>query len=225
MKHARRAVLGGLLIVAAGGIWVLAKPGAEGCPTYIPSDQPLIAHAGGGLPGGVYTNSIAALDLAYRHGHRLFELDFLYRDGLVVGWSDRRRGDPIDQVAKWFAEHRDAVLVTDLKDGNRHLHLVAQTFGTDRVMPQIYHPEEYAAARALGFEEIIFTAYRFPEEDRSWIDDVNALDLWAVTIPERRRNLAARIVHPVFLHTVNQPMPGYGLYTDCLIPKGQAAAA
>jgi len=30
--------------------------------------------------------------------------------------------------------------------------------------------------------------------------------------------LARFIDHPVFLNTVNEPIPGYGLYTDCLIP-------
>ncbi len=173
------------------------------------------------MPDATYTNSVAALNLAYRHGFRYFELDFLYRNGLVVGRSDERLGDSLADVVAWFEANEDAILVTDLKNGNQHLSLIAEKFGTTRVIPQIYHPSEYAAASALGFSEIIFTAYRMPtgsEGNQQWRDAVNALDLWAVTIPKDRIELADGVRHPVFLHTVNSPISGFGLYTDCLIP-------
>lgn len=55
--------------------------------------------------------------------------------------------------------------------------------------------------------------------DEGWQDATNALPLRAVTMPVERRYLASRITkHPVFLHTVNKPMKGFNLYTDCLIP-------
>jgi glycerophosphoryl diester phosphodiesterase len=45
----------------------------------------LIAHAGGGLPQGTYTNAREAFDLAHANGFRLFEADFARtQDGAVV---------------------------------------------------------------------------------------------------------------------------------------------
>ena len=217
MRPFHLALIGSAALLAGAVLFARMNRAEEGCDAYVPADQTLIAHAGGGLPDEFYANSVEALDLAYGHGHRLFEIDFLVKDGrLSVGHDEDRPGDPLADVAAWFAAHPDAVLVTDLKDGNRRLPLVAEAFGTARVIPQIYDPSEYAAVRAMGFDRIIFTAYRMPSDD--WRGAVNALDLWAVTIPKERAELAEGLRHPVFLHTVNEPMPGFGLYTDCLIP-------
>lgn len=52
----------------------------------------LIAHAGGGIAGKVYTNSLEAFEASYRNGHRLFEVDLsITADGRLVarhGWQD-----------------------------------------------------------------------------------------------------------------------------------------
>lgn len=45
----------------------------------------LVAHAGGGIDGNMYVNSIDAIEANYRRGFRVFELDFAYtRDGALV---------------------------------------------------------------------------------------------------------------------------------------------
>jgi hypothetical protein len=101
-----------------------------------------IAHAGGKIEGHNYTNSLEALDLSYKKGFRLFELDIIetsdgkyvaahdwkqwagqtnYTGSLPVTSSEfmkhkiKGKFTPLDMEAvnKWFSEHKDAILVTD----------------------------------------------------------------------------------------------------------------
>ena len=56
-----------LLVAAIGiiGYFQLDQPKEfERCDRYQPVDQPLIAHAGGGLPNAIYTNRLEAMELA-----------------------------------------------------------------------------------------------------------------------------------------------------------------
>ncbi|MEE9614686.1 MAG: glycerophosphodiester phosphodiesterase family protein [Thermodesulfobacteriota bacterium] len=108
---------------------------------------PLIAHAGGGINGKSYTNSLEALELNYAKGHRLFECDFEWTsDGHLVLMHDWNKGfealfgDPkpvpslegflrlkmsggltqlsLRGLIEWLDGHRDARIVTDVKRKN-----------------------------------------------------------------------------------------------------------
>ena len=101
-----------------------------------------IAHAGGGIDGHRYTNSLEAMDLNYALGYRLFELDLWETSdghlGAVHSWPEwaqisgyngavpPSRADflshrihekytplDMDRINQWFADHPDATLVTD----------------------------------------------------------------------------------------------------------------
>lgn len=101
-----------------------------------------IAHAGGKIDGLMYTNSKEALDLSYKKGFRLFELDLIEtKDDKYVAAHDwknwaqitnyqgplpvtnqeflkhklHQKYAPLDMkgINKWFTEHEDAILVTD----------------------------------------------------------------------------------------------------------------
>lgn len=101
-----------------------------------------IAHAGGSIEGRRYTNSLEALEHSYREGFRLFELDIIETSDkhlvaahdwqhwqkisayqgplpptLEVFKSLKLHGkfSPLDMrdVNAWFADHPDAILVTD----------------------------------------------------------------------------------------------------------------
>lgn len=103
-----------------------------------------IAHAGGKIDDLTYTNSKEALDLSYKKGFKLFELDIIQtKDGEFVAahdwklWSEitRFKGNlpptkeeflnhkihgkytplDIDGINNWFSTHKDAILVTDKK--------------------------------------------------------------------------------------------------------------
>ena len=101
-----------------------------------------IAHAGGQIDGNRYTNSLEALNLNYKLGFRLFELDIIETsDNIYVAshdwerWADstdyKGRLPPNREIFKkhkilgkytpldmtdiniWFNNHPDAILVTD----------------------------------------------------------------------------------------------------------------
>lgn len=198
------------------------------CSAYIPSSETLVAHAGGGLPSGTYTNSREAIDLAVRHGFKLIEIDFLERNGqLLIGHDEERISAlTVAELVDWLGAHPDVVIVTDFKTDNlRGLAMLKQAAGPriDRFLPQIYHPSEFAPTAALGYRPPILTIYRLPPKVQ-WREAANRLPLYAVTMPDERREEAVGVRHKVFLHTVNEPIKGFGLYTDCLIPAGATPA-
>ncbi len=276
-----------LIVLAAGAaLWVLSfglvdkKQNQTPVFAAAPEDLVLIAHAGGGLKDGTYSNAQEAMDLAYANGIRLFELDFLRTsDGALValhdwthsydywfgvsafdrlwrgiadrlGWPRRplsheafmarpmRRGlssMDLEAVVAWLKRHEDAYLVTDVKRDNLAglVDIATASAGImDRVIPQIYVADEYRPVRDLGFARIILTAYRIRQPIADVIDQVEALDLFALTMPrdrvgattaERLRNLP----FPVFTHTINDPSDAAklrdagvsGVYTDYLVPS------
>jgi glycerophosphoryl diester phosphodiesterase len=215
----------GLAVGAAGAVLLLQQGGEEypGCQSYTPVENRLVAHAGGGLPDRTYANDLEAMNLAVRNGFDLIELDFMERgDRLTVGHDGMDESRlTVAQLMTWLDERPNVTIITDVKTDNLSgLAMLKRAAGPriDRFVPQIYHPGEYDAVRELGYAAPILTIYRLPS-DAQWIDAANGLDLWAVTMPVERRELAAAIRHPVFLHTVNEPMDGFGLYTDCLIPR------
>lgn len=104
-----------------------------------------IAHAGGSLDGKLYTNSLNALDSSYANGYKLFELDLIYTsDHKIVACHDwnkwkelteysgnipptekeflnqkiLKKYNPlnVDEIKKWFLQHKDAILITDKID-------------------------------------------------------------------------------------------------------------
>lgn len=102
-----------------------------------------IAHAGGKIGDHRYTNSLEALNQSYKKGFRLFELDIVETsDGVYVAahdwktWGNQSKYSkdgkvptlaefkqrkilnkytPLDinDINKWFRDHKDAILITD----------------------------------------------------------------------------------------------------------------
>lgn len=220
----RRLLLCFLLIVAIAFIANQTfgnPPEIERCERYQPVDQPLIAHAGGGLPDAIYTNRLEAMELAAKHGFKLIEVDFWRTTkGIALG-HDPEALSPTTfaELLDFLRRHPDVSIVTDFKTSNvLGLRRIAELAGPmrGRFIPQIYSTDEYQPVVAMGFPKPILTAYR--HWGIAWVFGANKLPLKAVTMPYNQRYLAGLIDHPVYLHTVNEPTPGYGLYTDCLIP-------
>lgn len=221
-----RIALWGAALAAMTPFALRASGAFDGCDAYVPAAVPLIAHAGGGLPDATYTNSRAALDLAAKHGFSRIELDFLMVDGTLRIGHDRARISALTlpQLMAWLDAHPRVSIVTDLKSDNlAGLAALKAAAGPrlDRFIPQIYAPAEYAPVAALGYPAPILTIYRIG--DSGWQQAANRLPLRAVTMPYDRRELAQGLNKPVYLHTVNQPIEGYGLYTDCLVPAAGPA--
>lgn len=192
----------------------------EGCSGYTRATGPLVAHAGGGLPDRFYANNLAAIDLSAKHGHTMIEMDFIERGGrLLIGHDEGKISSlTLPALVTWLDRHPEVLIVTDIKTNNLSgLRIIKGTGRQAHFIPQIYKPDQLKPATALGYQKVIF-AERY-QESQNWFPWVNSVDLWAVTIPKEKVGLAPKIKHPVFLYTVNHPVPGVGLYTDCLIPS------
>lgn len=142
----------------------------------------------------------------------------------------------LEELAKLMREHPQIVLVTDVKTRNvEALEIIARTMDDfeRRVIPQIYKPEEYEPVRAMGYQRIIWTLYRFGGDDREVLDLLPDMELFAVTMPTPRadRGLGLEIGKlglPTYTHTINakETFAKYHdqlgideIYTDFLAPE------
>ena len=140
-------------------------------------------------------------------------------------------------LAGWMVENPVALIVTDVKEDNlkalKRIHEVLPDADT-RVIPQVYDPVNFEEIHAMGFEQIIWTLYRYSGSDYQVI---HWLDEWpskvAVTMPKEWATSAlpkavkSRGI-PTYVHTVNNPeemrklLTEFGIteiYTDFLAPR------
>ncbi len=142
----------------------------------------------------------------------------------------------LEGLALWMQENPLAYIVTDVKDDNlkalKRIHDVLPD-ADHRVIPQIYQPKNFSAVNKMGFQQIIWTLYRYSGsgyEVISWVQRWQAAV--AVTMPRERAAsalpgaLGSRGI-PTYVHTINQReemnmfLTKYGvteIYTDYLIP-------
>ena len=103
-----------------------------------------------------------------------------------------------------------------------------------RIIPQIYDPRNYNEVKGMGYEQIIWTLYRYNgsnDDVLRWTEKFNGL--FAITMPKNRatsdlpRKLAERHI-PAYVHTINtlkeadKFVNDFGvteIYTDFLPPK------
>ena len=142
-----------------------------------------IAHAGGAIEGFVYTNSLEALNLSYRKGCKLFELDMIETsDGKLVAAHDWKYYKSVtnysgtiddtplteeqflslkiqgkftpmnmETINKWFAEHKDAILVTDKINSPAEMLRKGFLF-KDRLIMELFTWEAVAEAIKKGIK-------------------------------------------------------------------------
>lgn len=117
-----------------------------------------------------------------------------------------------DLIETWLIANPDKKIVTDGKgDSIRILERISSRYPsiTSQVVPQVYFPDELAHARALGFQEIILTLYK-------WMPQASGLSnflkssgegLFAVTFPKSSSGDYTEVVHsfgiPACVHPVN----------------------
>lgn len=117
----------------------------------------------------------------------------------------------LPSLIKWIDKNPNARIVTDIKSKNlQALKKIASNYPAhkNRFIPQIYQPEEYFYARKYGFKDIIWTLYKYPQDDDIVLEEVDHIDLYAVTMPRQRadRGLAKRLDKvgvQSYLHTIN----------------------
>jgi hypothetical protein len=223
---------------------------------------PSVAHAGGGLNGETYTNSLDALD-ANRDQYDLFEIDLsVTSDGKLVclhDWQEsftsrfgfaieapialaefeKRLQDnglqncTLDTLAEWLVRNPGKRIVTDVKDENLAALTTIATLFPDlvpRFVPQAYQPNEIGQIRALGYEQVFWTLYRFSGGQDEIIRHLHKAPVEALVMPETfaltglGREVEQATGIKSYVHTVNNPVAAgcyadlgiSGVYTDTL---------
>jgi len=114
-------------------------------------------------------------------------------------------------LMQWFSAHPQAILVTDVKERNLDaLAVISSSYPQfiDRVIPQIYQPDEYSVARDLGYKRIIWTLYLYPGSASTVLRNAQTMDLWAITMDTNRADQRLgldldSIAMPSYVHTIN----------------------
>ncbi len=143
----------------------------------------------------------------------------------------------LESLIPWLNEHPTAKIVTDVKgeENIRALRIMAKVVPDfeNRIIPQIYYPESYSIVKDFGFEDVIWTLYRYKGSNNDVLTWTERFDgPFAITMPEYRAKstlplLLARKHIPTYVHTVNErELANFylnlvsitELYTDSLYP-------
>ena len=201
---------------------------------------PIIAHAGGGYENQTYTNSIDTLEYN-KNNYNLFELDFfLTNDGKLVcshDWNDflesinkfesyvetKKGYKPCTykSLNEWLIQNPKKRIVTDFKNNNLSgLKFIAKNFENyeQKFIPQIYTPSEYKKVKKIGYNDIIWTLYRYEKNNKKIIKFAKKMNLYAIAMPKIRAQseLPALLKEnriKTYVHTINS-MKEYFIYKD-----------
>src|SRR3989339_95571 len=155
----------------------------------------------------------------------------------VLDDSSDLKSVSFDDLVQWLENNLSATLITDVKGDNiQALKLISERMQDyeNRVIPQIYEPENYSVVKKLGYNRVIWTLYRYKgtkNDILKWVNEFKGP--FAVTMPPNLAKtdlpkLLAEMNIPTYVHTVNteieaeQFMGSYGIseiYTDNLLPK------
>ena len=133
----------------------------------------------------------------------------------------------------WLSKNPFKFIVTDAKGDNaKTLERIKEAFPEQqhRFIPQIYLPFEYDVAVDLGYEQIIWTLYRYPENADHVIYETLGMNLFAVTMDKGRaidglgKRLRDETQTRSYVHTINSADDAKGffkvgideIYTDTL---------
>lgn len=117
-----------------------------------------------------------------------------------------------DSLVKWLNINPDKIIVTDIKDDNiKALAHIAKIYPdySKRFIPQIYFPEEYNSVKNIGYENIIWTLYRYGGDTKNILNNAKSMSLYAITMPIFRADsglgleLKKRLGIRSYVHTIN----------------------
>jgi hypothetical protein len=130
----------------------------------------------------------------------------------AVAANNKFKNCTLDGLAKWISENPDAYIVTDIKGDNlTGLNQLLEVIpdAREKIIPQIYQPNNFKSIKKLGFESIIWTLYRYNGKIDDVLDEIKDFSgKIAITMPRKRAktNLPcelARLNIPSYVHTIN----------------------
>lgn len=177
--------------------------------------------------GGAF--ELIEVDLAWTSDERLvclhdWDAGFLARDGLLpeaplpfAEFEARAAAAPyhpctMASLAEWLRGHEGVRVVLDLKAGAVDAYgAIAGTYPDllDRLLPQVYQPEDWARVRDMGYADVIWTLYQYDGDNDAVLGWLAKMDLPGLVMPPERLEaglaLRAREATGVlsWVHTVN----------------------
>ncbi|MCD4705775.1 amidohydrolase [bacterium] len=139
-----------------------------------------------------------------------------------------------DTLVEWLKNKNNIYIITDVKVINnfeilkkisiKHPNIISQ------IIPQIYNFQEYDKISKLGYKNIIFTLYRYNNNDKKILNFAKEKNILAITMPINRAKtkLPKKLLElgvPTFAHTINSKKQEeklknnycvFGIYTDSL---------
>ncbi len=118
----------------------------------------------------------------------------------------------LDSLGEWMIKNPSAIIVTDVKDNNLDaLEVMVKTLpdAQIRVIPQIYKPKNYDAVKKLGFNQVIWTLYKYKGDNRKVLEwATKFIGPVAITMPKKRaRSDLPQMLRSVdilsYAHTIN----------------------
>lgn len=171
-----------------------------------------IAHASGMIDNYKYTNCLEALELNYKKGFRLFELDILKtRDGKYVAAHDWEKWKKItnypdsvpttydefikykiygkytpldiEKINNWFKNHPDAILVTDKVNEPK---VFAKIFvDPNRLMMELFDMNAVIEGVAIGIKSAMPTQSLIEKMTKSELLTLNTIGVKNIAISRR----------------------------------------
>jgi glycerophosphoryl diester phosphodiesterase len=160
-------------------------------------------------------------------------LDYDMFRRLLASSPDRPQNCDLDRLAGWMRVNPGIQIVTDVKSKPLAAHEIIAARHPDlldQFVPQAYQPEEIDRYSQLGFENVIWTLYRYGENPDAIIEASLGRSLMAIAMPQSMaedgllRQVTEATGIPVYIHTVNDPdvagcmlaMGAAGIYSDDL---------
>lgn len=166
-------------------------------------------------------------------GRRYAQTPTLAQFERMISQHPRYKNCTTQTLFAWLEQNPSAKIITDVKDQNiEALIYLKEKYPnlTDRIIPQIYQPEEYRRVKDLGYQSIIWTLYAYQGSSIDVLIAAQKMDLYAVTMPRSKavEGLALelkRIGIASYVHTINDAAEFSSLraigineiYTDWLI--------
>lgn len=119
----------------------------------------------------------------------------------------------LSTLAAWLEMNPNKRVVTDIKEKNTiALKLIAERYPglVHRFVPQVYDPGEYYVVKELGFNDVIWTLYRFHGSNSSVLKHLKTMDLYGLTMPRYKAEAGlARLAFKEtgvlsYVHTINK---------------------
>lgn len=170
-----------------------------------------VAHAGGGINGMTYTNSLKAIEQSIENGFKIIEIDFsltddnkiicshniddikfnnnvLYEDFLIINAKIKYPACDLYSLTQLLYKNNGIKIITDVKYNNLNF-LKYFYFNhydlVDRLIPQVYSYNEYIEAKKIGYSNIILTLYRYKGYGDIESELLLMNDLYAITMSKK----------------------------------------